>query len=292
MLVDNRRVPTSAAVVSFFLPKHSRRPKKKAAPWIGLAVFSLAFCGITTYGRGDFGIELGVLFSRYTTHELLLSVAVIALGYLALPGCGEVPRQLRLICFSVFLSCIGILIVLGYADGFYNAPSENQSRRQAKELLPFLKYFDPRTDGDSTGPLYVLLQLPNIKVYDLWYKTYLERYINAVENAQFVDSYSGLYGRCSVPVIEVAPGQAMTISGEVHSPSGISPEFVFLREQGKDTFVSAAQLHKKWIDGYDVIYNWDATLASQLIQDRKHELEMWIYDKTSNAFLKVEQRYW
>ena len=82
-----------------------------------------------------------------------------------------------------------------------------------------------------------------------------------MENAKLVDSHSGLYGRCSVPVSGVAPGQVMSISGEVHSPSDISPEFVFLREKGKATFISAAQLHKELVDGYDVIYNWDATLA-------------------------------
>ena len=93
----------------------------------------------------------------------------MALGYLALSGYGGVLRPLRLICFSLFLSCMGISIVLGYIDGFYQAASENQARRQAKELFPFLKYFDPRTDGVPTGPLYILLELPDTRVYDVWF---------------------------------------------------------------------------------------------------------------------------
>jgi hypothetical protein len=263
--------------------------KGEAAPWIGLAVFSVAFCGITTYGRGEFGIDIAVLFSRYTTHELLLSVAVMASGYLALSSYGGVRRPLRPIFFSLFLSGAGICIVLGYIDGFSKVASENESRRQAKELFPFLKYFDPRTDGEPTGPLYILLQLPGTKVFDVWYKPYAERYINAIKNAEFIHSYSGLVGRCSVSIGGIAPGQALTASGAVRVPLDKSPNYVFLKEQGKDTFISAAKLEVEKHDAGGRIYDWNTTLAPQLLQDPRHELEMWIYDRTSNAFLKVDQ---
>jgi hypothetical protein len=128
--------------------------------------------------------------------------------------------------------------------------------------------------------------------FDVWYKPYAERFINAVKDAGFVNSYNGLCGRCSVPISGVAPGQALTVSGQVHSPSGISQDFVFLREQGKGTFILAAELHKEKQDISGVVYDWDATLDSQLIQDRTHELEMWIYNNTSNAFLKIDQGKW
>ncbi len=62
------------------------RSLTEAAPWIALAVFSFAFCVITTYGRAGFGIETAAIVSRYTTHELLFTVAVLALGYLATSG--------------------------------------------------------------------------------------------------------------------------------------------------------------------------------------------------------------
>jgi hypothetical protein len=58
-------------------------PRGKTAPWVGLACFVLAFCLITAIGRAGFGIDNAVVSSRYRTHTLLLAVAALALGYLA-----------------------------------------------------------------------------------------------------------------------------------------------------------------------------------------------------------------
>jgi hypothetical protein len=60
--------------------------RRKIVPWVGLACFVLAFCFVTAVGRAGFGIDNGVTTSRYTTHTLLFSVAVLALGYLAFDG--------------------------------------------------------------------------------------------------------------------------------------------------------------------------------------------------------------
>src|SRR5262249_36360483 len=75
------------------------RRRGKAAPWVGLGCFVLAFCTITTYGRGDIGILTGISTGRYTTHTLLLTVAVLGLGYLAFSNHRPSESPLKLFGF-------------------------------------------------------------------------------------------------------------------------------------------------------------------------------------------------
>jgi hypothetical protein len=58
----------------------------KIAPWVGLACFVLAFCLMTALGRAGSGVDNAVICSRYTTHTLLFTIAVLALGYFAFSG--------------------------------------------------------------------------------------------------------------------------------------------------------------------------------------------------------------
>jgi hypothetical protein len=92
-----------------------------AAPWIGLASFGLAFCMMNAYGRIGWGIQTGVLTSRYTTHALLFTIAVSVLSYLAFNGRVQSGSFTKSLGIKALLFTAGVCSLFGYFDGFRKA---------------------------------------------------------------------------------------------------------------------------------------------------------------------------
>jgi hypothetical protein len=93
-----------------------QQKRTHAAPWIGLGCFVLAFSMVTTYGRGHFGIDVGVTSSRYMSHTILLMAAVLALGYLTVEGVDGRSRwtHFKFVLINVILLGVTICTLLGY----------------------------------------------------------------------------------------------------------------------------------------------------------------------------------
>ena len=81
----------------------------------------LGVCALTTYGRMLLGISTGVGSSRYTTHELLFIVSVLALGYLALGVESKIGRSARLGGIGILYCSVGTCVAFGYFEGFHKA---------------------------------------------------------------------------------------------------------------------------------------------------------------------------
>jgi hypothetical protein len=250
-----------------------------AAPWIGLACFALAFCAITTLGRIDLGINTGVLQSRYTTHELLFSAAVLVLGYLSIP---DRPPLLPNLARSLILLAAGVCIALGYLDGFRQAKFENEPKSFAKQLLPFFHYFDPKTDGMATGPYYPLVPIANLRFYGA-IETYdrLGFIPNAVSNPKFVTQPDGPRGTCLVSQVKDSSVENVVVSGQ----SRFSSDLAFLREAGGEQFIAAAApTHQS---GSGETCSWRFQLPLAWLGTNERALEVWAYDGRSNTFFMV-----
>jgi hypothetical protein len=265
------------------------RQRGKAAPWIGLGCFVLAFCTITTYGRIDIGILSGVSTGRYTTHTLLLTVAVLGLGYLAFKSQRQSQSLVKVFGFSTFLLSVGICILSGYADGFQRAGLEHQGRLLAKKLLPFFDYFDGKTDGCVTGPYFAFWPAANMGIFDSALKPYTELgYVHMEKNVKFIPSPTGLKGDYLIAGNANVPTAVVNVFGQIRSESDVSPNLVFVKQEGQDKFIAATELKAENGNDHDRIYRWQLPLSAQLLVNGDKKLEMWVYNRASNAFLKVE----
>jgi hypothetical protein len=260
----------------------------EAAPWIGLACFSLAFCATTTVGRAFFGIESAAVCSRYTTHTLLFAMAVLALGYLAFDAPGRSKFSAGFLSIVALFFAIGTGILGGYGSELLEGAPEKYPRLLAQRLLPFLPYFDPKTDGLVTGPFFALCPAPNLKIFDWGLKPYAELgYVQTPTKVKFLGSANGLKGRYTIAGNTDLPTADLSVSGTIQCESSLSPDLVFLKDSDQDRFVAATDLVADSTSDQEKVYKWQLDLSAQFLPRKGEELEMWVYNKPANAFSKV-----
>ena len=280
-----------------------RRKLPEAAPWLGLAFYGYFFCLVTTYGRLGMGNTGGFLTSRYTTHATLLLIAILGLLLIALDLSDQESTQYppwlsRARVPASFCLNFGIaaLLLIGDIQMFKSGIIERRDRYLAKRLIPFFAYFNPEVDGTVTAPFYPLCPLRGMKIVDIGLKRLSEEgYFQQVHNVGFVDSASEVTGSYSIAgrlaeqrylgIVE----QGWTLSGTATFESGFSADLIFVRPVGQDAFIAATLLQRiPHTDKPRYRYQWRLFLSPFIMPDPGVPLEMWVYDKRSNEFIKVQ----
>ena len=277
-----------------------RRKISRAAPWLGLAVFSYLFCFVTTFGRLGLGYTGGFLASRYVSHVTFIVIALLALLVLAIDSTSSEPeasklksRRLHVVLAFCLISAIGALLVVGDARAFLTGMEERQDRLLARELIPFYTYFDPNVDGAMSGPFFSLCPL-RLKIFDVGLKPLLdEGYFRHLPPVTFVEAQSDTSGKYSVsPKPEehrylgiVRLGWQLT--GDVLAGAGRDSDLVFLKPNGAAGFIGAARLAEASADKGKP-RAWSLFLSPLLYPDRSMPLEMWIFDRPANQFVKLK----
>jgi len=100
---------------------------------------------------------------------------------------------------------------------------------------------------------------------------------------------TGLKAEYSLSGNAKAPIENVGVSGIIQTQSSILPKLVFLGEEGRDKFIAATELHAKKGTDPGGVYRWQVAISAQLFTNGGKNLEIWVYDKASNAFLKVDQ---
>ena len=279
-----------------------RRKLPRAAPWLGLGLYAFFFCLVTTYGRLGMGYTGGFLSSRYTTHVMLLSIAILGLVLIALDRSDQEstqdPRwlsQARVPAAFCVTFGIAALLVIGDIQAFKSGAIERRNRSLAKRLIPFFAYFNPEVDGTVTGPFFSLCPLKCMGIVDIGLKQLSEDgYFRQVHDASFVDSPSEVTGSYSVTKLGeqrylgiVEPG--WTFSGTV--TFDFSADLIFIKPVGQDAFIAATLLQRIPDTGKaGSSYQWRLFLSPFIIPDPDVLLELWVYHKRANEFVKVQQK--
>jgi hypothetical protein len=245
----------------------------------------------------------GFLTSRYTTHATLLLIAILGLLLIALDFSDQESTQYppwlsRARVPASFCVTFGIaaLLLIGDIQTFKSGVIERRDRYLAKRLIPFFAYFNPEVDGTVTGPFYPLCPLRGMKIVDIGLKRLSEEgYFQQVHNVSFVDSASEVTGSYSIAgrlaeqrylgIVE----QGWTLSGTATFESGFSADLIFVRPVGQDAFIAATLLQRiPHTDKPRYRYQWRLFLSPFIMPDPGVPLEMWVYDKRSNEFIKVQ----
>jgi hypothetical protein len=237
-----------------------------------------------------FGIWTVVTTNRHTTHTLWLTVAVLALGYLAVDRQRRSPISPEILGIVVLFFGIAVCTLGGYRYALLRGSPEKQPRLLAKSLLPFLPYFDPKTDGLVTGPFFALCPSPNFRIFDLALKPYVESgYVHTKENVKFISSMSGLKAEYSTAGSKDGSAANVRLSGIIRCSSVLSPTFVFLKPEGQEKFIAATRLDLKNGNNSETVGKWQLDLSSQFLANGQKKLEVWVYDSRANAFLLADQ---
>jgi hypothetical protein len=281
-----------------------RRRLSDAAPWLGLGMFAYSFCIMTTYGRLGMGYTGGFLASRYSTHVTLLIVALLALILIALNSADResVPharRRNRISTPAAFSTtfCVAALLVAGDVRSFKSGEIERQGRQLAKKLIAFSNYFDPAVDGTITGPFYPLCPLRCRMILGIGINQLSEAgYFRQLKDARFLHNETLATGAYRVGakmekerylgIVE----QGWNLSGAISLVPGLDADLVFIRPVGSEAFIAATEMRQSAdrAEGGRSL-TWRMFLSPFILSDPGIALEMWVYDRQTNAFVKVHQ---
>ncbi len=247
--------------------------RKRAAPFIGLGIFVCSFGVVTTIGRSGFGFNRAVV-SRYTTHEILLVIAVLALSYLLVSSRRRELKQ-SILC-TAFLA-IASMVLPSYNEVLHSRHPEKKARLQAKELIPFLLYFDPRADGVQNGPFYALLPIPHFKMFQslLVYA----QITNTPVKTDLHDSTNSdtVVGACRLATLPGCPG--MAAEGVLTSARTLRVKYVFLRFKGQVKFIAATAVRPEEPTPTEETYRWQTCLPAVNTSRKGDALEMAVFTK-------------
>jgi hypothetical protein len=264
----------------------------RAAGWIGLGCFALAFCMMTTYGRGALGIDTAVLVGRYTTHTLLFVIVIVTFPHFLFDVRTGSRTGLKWVGNITLLCGFAVCILLGYLFAFNDAAKESRPRITASKLLPFFAYFDPRCDGLTTNPFSAVCAVPpGWRMFDNPIRPYIDLgYVRTISGVPFMESSKGLDGECRfMGRQENGSEELLVLAGKVTAPKTISPRLLFLRNKGQETFIAATALRAGKTSEFERSYKWQLAVAIQLLGSAGETLEAWIYDNEKAAFLKVQE---
>jgi hypothetical protein len=281
-----------------------RRRLSDAAPWLGLAMFAYSFCLMTTYGRLGMGYTGGFLASRYNTHVTLLIVALLALILIAFNSTDREPmlhagwrnRVSALAAFSTTF-CVAVLLVTGDARSFEWGAIERRDRQLAKRLIAFSNYFDPAVDGTITGPFYPLCPLRCRMILGTGINQLSEAgYFRQLNDVRFLHNETLATGTCRVGAkmeTERYLGimqQGWNLSGTISLVPELDADLVFIKPVGSETFIAATEMGQSAdrAEGGRSLA-WRIFLSPFILPDPGIALEMWVYDRQTNAFVKVHQ---
>jgi hypothetical protein len=278
-----------------------RRKLPEAAPWLGLGLYAYVFCLVTTYGRLGMGYTGGFLASRYTTHVLLLSIAILGLLLITL-DCSDqelkrYPSWLNQAtvpaAFFVVFS-MAVLIIIGDIQMFKSGAIERRDRSIAKRLVPFFAYFNPEVDGTVTGPFYPLCPLRCTGIVGVGLQPLSEQgYFRQVNNVNFLESGSeatGSYhiGRIGEQRYLGIVEQGWTLSGT--ATCEFPADLLFIKPVGQNHFIAATMLQRIPHNGKTGdSYQWHLFLSPFILPNPATPLEMWIYNQRANEFVRVQQ---
>jgi hypothetical protein len=255
-----------------------------------------AFDGRRSPDRGEvlgiialvFGICTVVTTSRHSS--LLFAVGVLVSGYLVVDRRNRSPSRPEILGIMLLFLGMAVCILGGYRNELLKGAPEKRERLLAKSLLPFLRYFDPKTDGVVKGPFFALCPMTNFRIFDPFLRPYAELgYVQMREDVKFISSSSGLKGKYSIAGDTDAPAAKVSVFGTIRCPSILSPSLVFLKQEGQDKFMGATRLDLKEVGNQETLSQWQLDLSSQFLENGQKTLEVWVYDSRANAFFLADR---
>jgi hypothetical protein len=274
-----------------------RDSRAKAAPWIALGFYGLCFCLVTVFGRLGGGYNLFFLTSRYTTHPILVAVAVLALILVATisrSAASAGVRDRRSFGTMAGISLAFVLMTLagiGDVEAFRQSATDAKGRTFAKTLIPFYRYFDTAIDGVKSGPFYPLCPLKGKGIFEVGLEPLCrDGFYDEVRNAHFIEAQQDKTGWYRMSKLSRGHDESELVwelSGSISSKKELIDRTLFIRPAGTEMFVTAARLEPS--PGNEVQqYVWRVTLSSLILSDPKIPLEFWTYDRASNVFRLVD----
>lgn len=269
-------------------------------PWIYLGLFSLLCSLLIAIGRSGLGADYAISTSRYTTHTILLPIAIIQLSQRIFSP----SLKKRIILFF----CTGILLGLNFVQSGNVVPYV-QSRvpfiqvgKTCFNLIEYLEYssFFRQSDRSCLRPLN---SSPWMNV--IWESAEKLKRLNFrtfPQNITFVENSVQTYGEITTPqtdqVFSIYQSESVKIRGWIERyPSQNNPTLILFSIANRPSFFAntyavdfSSQPFTSTKSSSEYPLEWEIELTADFLPIGTHLIQAWIYDSTQNQFLKLDHQ--
>lgn len=276
------------------------------SPWISISLFSLLCSALIAVGRSGLGADYAIIASRYTTHTILLPIALIQLSprIILTPSPDFKIRSRPNTVFVVgFLT--GILIGLNLvqsANSFILVQSRFPLFQGGKTCIHLIEYLEQsaflKTSPQSCLSLLITTQWREL-IWDSAEKLKRLNFREFAQNVVFIETPQQTYGEITAPqplnkVINLSTSESVKLEGWI-KPSHSNIVLFSLADQRSffaNTYAidfSKPTLNREQISSEKLI-KWEVVLSADFLPVGTNIIQAWIYNSTENQFIKLNHQ--
>lgn len=278
------------------------------SPWISISLFSLLCSLLIAVGRSGLGADYAILASRYTTHTILLPIAIIQLSQrIFLNNLNHsiiVYRDNKLFIFGFLTGIlIGLNLVLSANSAFY-VQSRLPLIQGGKTCFHLINYLE-QSAFLKTNPQSCLLHLHSASwVKVIWDSAeHLKRlkFREFAQNVAFISYPKQNYGEITSPldseqIFSSSTAKSVKLEGWIQRSLSSNPSnlILFSLAQKQSFFANAYALEltsqplNSNPSSSEHRLKWEVELSADVLPFGNSIIHAWIYDPIDNQFLKLK----
>ncbi|MGL5082647.1 MAG: hypothetical protein ACRC8A_14265 [Microcoleaceae cyanobacterium] len=280
----------------------------RSAPWISIGLFSFLTSGLMTLGRVDLGGSYPLYAVRYTTHTVLLLIAIIQLWRVLieqkqceLPP--EVTQNFNLL-YSFFAGILVCLIGVRTEEAIASTQADFFYVKSGQTCLEVLNYLEDSVFFNQS-PERCLLRMSK----STWWIQEGVKSLqtvglrNFLQDADFITHSPQTHGYIDFPVATSKPFQlqdqdSIQLSGWAVFPGQKQqPQLVFLSTKALNSysFFANAYVVQESPDIAEFFKSnrysksrWSVTFSANNLAQGEQVIQAWIYDSIQQQFLRLD----
>ncbi|WP_043937961.1 hypothetical protein [Planktothrix rubescens] len=278
---------------------------KLCSPWFSIGIFSILCSIVITLGRYDYGANYAIYTSRYTTHSLLLIIAVIQLWFIMISeGNFYLKNYYPKLIYSFIGGILVCLIAVKSEIAIAQAQTDVINKQRGETCLELINYLED-SQFFKTHPERCLLRLSKTTwwIQDGVKQLQGVNLRNWANNITFKTESEQLYGYIDFPLfgdqpLKLKPKDDLTLKGWAIFPQQQNqPQLVFFSRGNQQTFFANANVGLNSPDIAQVLnsplYNyarWEVTIPTvQLDNDLGNtKVKAWVYNPDGNEFIPLK----
>jgi hypothetical protein len=275
-----------------------------ASPWLSIGLFSLMTSTLMAAGRVEQGADYPIYAIRYTTHTLLLLVAIIQLWRIWIEHKKAVVKSANnsSLFYSFFTGILVCLIWLRSGEMIVETQPDYFQLKNSQTCLYLIDYLED-SEFFKTSPERCLLRMSKTT---WWIRDGVESLQNIslrefADNLTFNTNLEETYGYLDIPqnqdnVIQLNPNETLTLSGWAIFPDiKTQPSLVFLSQDNHQSFFANAQVNLPSPDIAETFNNpqyhqrrWNVILSTASLPSQPTEIQAWVYHPQQKQLLQLQ----
>ncbi|MBD2480930.1 hypothetical protein [Planktothrix sp. FACHB-1365] len=278
---------------------------KSCSPWFSIGIFSILCSILITLGRYDYGANYAIDASRYTTHSLLLIIAVIQLWFIVITQSQTLNKNYSLkLIYSFIAGILVCLIGVKSEIAIAQAQTDLINKQRGKTCLELINYLED-SNFFKTHPDRCLLRLSKTTwwIQDGVKKLQTVHLRNWANNITFKPESEQVYGYIDFPFsrdqpLKIKPQDSIVLKGWAIFPQTQNqPQLVFFSQGNQQSFFANANVGLNSPDIAQVLDSPLYNYARWQVQISTHELDYdlgnitikaWVYNSDSHEFFPLK----